>query len=45
MSRNQQPGQDHNIKIGNTFFETVLYFKYLQTSVADPNCIHEEINP
>jgi hypothetical protein len=29
MSRNQNAGQNHNIKIGNKFFERVEQFKYL----------------
>ena len=43
MSRDKRAGQNHNIKMGNTLCETVWQFKYLQTSVAYPNYIHEEI--
>jgi hypothetical protein len=41
MSRHQNAGQSHNIKIANRSFENVTIFKYLAT---DPNLIHEEIN-
>ena len=34
---------NHNIKVGNTFFETLSQFKYLQISLAYPNCFHEKI--
>jgi hypothetical protein len=43
MSREQSARQNHNIKIGNTFFETVEHFKYLGTRLANQNSIHEEI--
>jgi uncharacterized membrane protein YjjP (DUF1212 family) len=43
MSRDQDAEQYHNIKMVNSFCETVSQFRYLQTSAADPNCIHEEI--
>jgi hypothetical protein len=43
MSRSQKIGQKHSIKIANRFFEDVAKFKYLGTTLADQNCMHEEI--
>jgi hypothetical protein len=43
MSRDQNAGQNHNIKIGNTSFESAEQFKYLGTTVTDRNSIQEEI--
>jgi hypothetical protein len=35
MSRNQNAGQNHNIKIENKFFERVEQFKYLGTTLTN----------
>ena len=43
MSRDKHAGQNRYIKMDNSFFETVPYFEYLQTSVADRNYINGEI--
>jgi hypothetical protein len=43
MSRSQNIGQKHSVKIGNGFFEDVAKFKYLRTTLTDQNCMHEEI--
>jgi hypothetical protein len=43
MSRNQNAGHNHNIKIDNISFETVEEFKYLGRTLTNRNCIHEEI--
>jgi hypothetical protein len=43
MSRGQKIGQKHSIKIGNRYFEEVTEFKYLETTLTDQNCMHEEI--
>jgi hypothetical protein len=43
MSHEQNAGPNHNIKIGNKSFERVEQFKYLETTVTDRNCTHEEI--
>jgi hypothetical protein len=43
MSRSQKTGQKHNIMIANSSFEDVAKFKYLQTTLTDQNCMHEEI--
>ena len=43
MSRDQNVGQSHSIKIDNSFFERVEEFKYLETIVKNQNNIQEEI--
>jgi len=43
MSRNQNAGRSHNMKIDNISFERVEAFKYLGTNVKDQNSIQEEI--
>jgi hypothetical protein len=43
MSRDQNAGHNHNIKIDNKSFERVKEFKYLETTLKNRNSIHEEI--
>jgi hypothetical protein len=43
MSRNQNAGQNHNIKLDTKFFERVEQFKYLATTLTNRNSIQEEI--
>jgi hypothetical protein len=43
MCRNQNAGQNHNIKIDNKFLERVEEFKCLGTTLTNRNSIHEEI--
>ena len=43
MSRDQNAGQCHNIKIYNSSFERVVEFKFLGTTLANQNSIQEEI--
>jgi hypothetical protein len=43
VSRNQNAGQNHNIKIDNKSFKRVEQFKYLGTTVTNRNSIQEEI--
>jgi hypothetical protein len=40
-SRDQNAGQNHNIKIDNKSFETVEQFTCLGTTLTDRNSIHE----
>jgi hypothetical protein len=35
LSRHQNAGQNHDIKIANRCFENVAHFKYLETTVTD----------
>ena len=43
ISRDQNAGRSHNIKIDNSSFEMVEEFKYLGTTLTDQNSIQEEI--
>jgi hypothetical protein len=43
MFRDQNAGQNRDIKIGNRSFENVSQFKYLGTTVINQNLIQEEI--
>jgi hypothetical protein len=43
MSRNQDAGRIHSIKIDNNSFEKVEEFKYLGTTLINQNSIQEEI--
>ena len=40
MSRDQNAGQSHNIKIGNKSFERVEQFRYLGRTLTYQNSIH-----
>jgi hypothetical protein len=39
LSRHQNAGQNHNIKIGDRFFANVALFNYLRTTVTNQNLI------
>jgi hypothetical protein len=43
LSRQQNVGQNRDIKIANRSFENVLQFKYLGTTVTNQNMIQNEI--
>jgi hypothetical protein len=43
LSRYQNAGQNHDIKIANRYLENVTQFKYLGTTVTNQNWIQEEI--
>ena len=43
MSRDQNAGRNHNVKIDNRSFEMVEEFEYLRTALANQNSIQEEI--
>ena len=43
MSRDQNEGRSHNIKIENSSFERVEQFKYLGTILTNKDPIHDEI--
>jgi hypothetical protein len=43
LSRRQNAGQNHDIKIGNRWFENVAQFRYLGTTIRNQNLIQEEI--
>ena len=43
MSRDQNAGQNHSVRIDNSIFERVEEFKYLGTTLTIQNSIREEI--
>jgi len=43
MSRDQNAGRSHNIKIGNCSFARVEEFKYLGITLTNQNSVQEEI--
>ena len=43
MSRDQNAGQNHSVRIDNSTFERVEEFKYLGTTLTTQNSIREEI--
>ena len=43
MSRDQNAGRNHSVKIDNNSFEKVEEFKYLETTLPNQNSIQEEI--
>jgi hypothetical protein len=43
LSRHENAGQNYNIKKANNSFENVAHFRYLETTIANQNLIHEEI--
>jgi hypothetical protein len=43
ISRNQNAGQSHNIKLDNKSFESVEQFKCMGTTLKNQNSIQEEI--
>ena len=43
MSRDQNAGESHSMKIDNSSFERVEVFKYLGTTLTNHNSIQEEI--
>jgi hypothetical protein len=42
MSRHQNAGQNHNVKIANRSFENMAQYKYLGTTAASQNLLQEE---
>jgi hypothetical protein len=43
LSRHQNAGQNHDIKLGNIAFENVAQFKYLRTPVTNQILIQKQI--
>ena len=43
MSRDQNAGRSHSMKIDNSCIESVEEFKYLGTTITNKNSIQEEI--
>jgi len=43
MSRDQNAGQNHSVRIDNSTFDRVEEFKYLGTTLTNQNYIAEEI--
>jgi hypothetical protein len=44
LSLHQNSGQNHDIKMGKGYFESVTQFRYLGTIITNQNLIQEEIN-
>ena len=42
MSRDQNAGRSHNIKVVNRSFKVVEEFKYLGTTLTNQKSIHQE---
>jgi hypothetical protein len=43
LSRPQNAGKNHDIKVDNSSFENVAQFKHLQTTPTNQNWIQEEM--
>jgi hypothetical protein len=43
LSRGQNAGQNHDIKIADRCFENVTQFRYLGTTITNQNLIQEKI--
>jgi hypothetical protein len=43
LSRHQNAGRNHDIKIGNRCFKNVAQFRYLGTTITNQNLIQKEI--
>jgi hypothetical protein len=43
LSRHQNAGQSHDIKVANGCFENVAKFRYFGTRITNQNLIQEEI--
>ena len=43
MSRDQNAGRNHSVRIDNSTFERMEEFKYLGTTLTNQNSIQEEI--
>jgi hypothetical protein len=43
LSRHQNAGKNHQIKIANRSFEIVAQFRYMETTITNQNLIQEEI--
>jgi hypothetical protein len=43
LSRHQNAGQNHNIKIANSSYENVAQFRYMGMTAPNQNLIQEEI--
>jgi hypothetical protein len=42
LSRHQNAGESHNVKVANGFFENVAKCRYLETTVTNEYLIYEE---
>jgi hypothetical protein len=43
MSRDQTAGLSHSMKIDKSSIERMEEFKYLETTLSDQSCVHEQI--
>jgi len=44
LSRNQNAGRNHNMKIDNSNFERLEEFRYLGKNLSNQNSVQEEVN-
>jgi hypothetical protein len=42
MTFEQNGGQNHNINISNKYFENIVKFRYLGTTITNKNYFHEK---
>jgi len=42
LSREQDAGPIHDVKVGSEYFEIVAEFRHLRTTLTNQNYIHEE---
>jgi hypothetical protein len=43
LSRQQNAGQNHDIKIGDKYFEIVEQFRYLGTTITNPTLFRRKL--
>jgi len=41
LSREQEAGPNHDVKVGSQYFENVAEFRHLRTTLTNQNYVHE----